>query len=130
MGMSIAETVRLQTLERQVAEVPELKARIEALEAQRAATQPVQHASRAVPAPLQQINTTRQGRRARLCEAIASILARSRHPDSLTGKDVEQALAGAGFEPMPKARTVRLRLAEVRAEMATHGNTGNCQKTV
>ena len=124
MGMSIAETVRLQTLERQVAELPELKARIEALEAQRTATQPVQHASRAVPAPLQQINTTRQGRRARLCEAIASILARSRHPDSLTGKDVEQALAGAAFEPMPKARTVRLRLAEVRAKRQHSGTTG------
>ena len=124
MGMSIAETVRLQTLERQVAELPELKARIEALEAQRAATQPVQHASRAVPAPLQQINTTRQGRRARLCEAIASILARSRHPDSLTGKDVEQALADGGFEPMPKARTVRLRLAEVRAKRQHSGTTG------
>lgn len=127
MGMSITETLRVQTLERQVAE---LQTRIESLEAQRAPTQPVQHASRAVPAPLQQINTTRQGRRARLCNAIASILTRCSHPDSLTGKDVEQALARGGFEPMPKPRTVRLRLAEARAEMATRGNTGNCQKTV
>ena len=126
MSMSIAEALRLQTLER---EVPELRKRLEALERKSAGNHSPQRRAPRAPNQLCDINAARQDRRARLCEAIASILARSRHPESLTGKDVEQTLAGAGFEPMPKPRTVRLRLAEVRQRAATHGNTLCCRKS-
>ena len=129
MSMSITETLRVQTLERKVADLSELKARIDAIEAHLGAPQGAQHVSREIPAPLRRINAFRQTRCNALRTAIANVLAMAPHSESLTAKDVAQALVRAGFEPMPRDRTIRLRLAEARAEMATHGNSGNCQKT-
>ncbi|MHB1870902.1 MAG: hypothetical protein ACYCT1_08615 [Steroidobacteraceae bacterium] len=134
---SIREMLRLQAVERAVEQLPALKqqvedlqARVGALEVHHSQASTVQTATRGLPDPLRQLNASRQGRCNRLREEIRSMLARRPNPHALTGKDVSRALERAGFEPMPSDRTVRLRLAEVRAEMATHGNTGNCQKTV
>ena len=124
--MSIREALRLEALERLVAE---LQARVTALEAQRADAAAMQTPAHARPNPLRKLNASRQTRCNRLRAEIASVLARASDLDSITAKDVAQALASAGIEPMPSDRTVRLRLAEARAEMATRGNTGNCQKT-
>lgn len=155
MGLSITETLRVQSLERQVAEqadriealetqvhqlggrdgnvasasvgapeIAQLAERVQRLEAQIAGTQ---H-TRGAPKRLREINASRQTRCNGLREAIASIVAAHPHPESITAKEAEQALTRAGIAPMPRPRTVRLRLAEALAEMATHGNTGDCQK--
>lgn len=130
MGMSITEALRVQAIERQVAELPELKARITALESSIARGPARRTRAAAIPEPLREINARRQTRCNVLRAAIAKVLARASRPEAIRAKDVAQAIARAGFEPMPRDRTLRLRLAEVRAEMATHGNTWNCQKTV
>ena len=125
----IREMLRLEALERTSAQLQSALASVQAELAALARTRPVQAPERALPAPLHAINAARQARCNALRAALASVLAQVPHPASITAKEVAQALARAGFEPMPRARTVRLRLAEVRAEMATHGNTGNCQKS-
>ncbi len=136
--------VRLAELEKAVEQLPSLKQQVDALSRQvteqaerieglqaRIDNAPAHHVEpRQLPQRLQEINSARQRRCNRLREKIASILTQCQAPDALTGKEVAQALANVGFDPLPKERTVRLRLAEVRAEMATHGNTLNCQKSV
>lgn len=133
MSMAISEAVRLQAVERlaqeQARELAELRARVAALEA-RPSAMPSTHAEHGqLPERLRGINASRHARCNRLREAIASILAQRPDAEAITAKDLAQALGCAGFDQIPRDRTLRLRLAEVRAEMATHGNTLCCQKS-
>jgi len=134
MPMAITELLRLQTVERELIDarrqIAEQAQRIQTLETRLTAARPAPGAAREIPDPLRQINASRQTRCDALRAAIGNVLAMASAPESITAKGVAQELERSGFEPMPRDRTVRLRLAEVRAEMATHGNTGNCQKTV
>ncbi|MGB6487553.1 MAG: hypothetical protein WBE91_11770 [Steroidobacteraceae bacterium] len=100
--MSIAETQLLQ----------DLKRRVEALEAQ--------IAGRPAPAPLAELNASRQTHAQRLREAIASILVADPTAHDLTAKEVGRALERRGFDRLPAERTLRLHLAAVRAATAAH----------
>lgn len=97
--MSIAETQLLQ----------DLKRRVEALEARIAGR----------PAPLAELNASRQTHAQRLREAIASILATDPRAHDLTAKEVGRALKRGGFDRRPAERTLRLHIAAVRAATAT-----------
>ncbi len=133
---SIREMLRLQAVERAVEQLPALKQQVEdlqgrlgALEVQCSHASAEQTAKRGLPDPLRRLNASRQGRCSRLREEIRSILAQCPNPDALTGKELAHALERAGFEPMPKDRTLRTHLAGARASMAAHGRTGNGQKS-
>lgn len=127
MGMSITERLELDAVKRQAGEVPELKARIAALEAAARRTQAAPTPAPALPNQLQQINASRQTRCNALRSAIADVLAQAPHPESITAKELAQALERVGFAPIPRERALRLRLAEVRQRAATRGNTLCCQ---
>lgn len=133
MGMAITEVLRLQAIERLGAELERqlanLDARIQGLEARSAERPALPLPRRVSAAALEAVNGSRKSACDQLRAAIGSVLAAHPHPESITAKDVAQGLARAGFEPMPRDRTLRLRLAEVRAEVATRGNTASCQKS-
>ncbi len=119
MGMSITETLRVQTLERQVAELPELKARIEALEAKLGSEAPGPTSAAVIPEGLRIRNATRRANADRLHAAIAAILANSTHPDALTAKEVVRALEAANFVPLRGRRTIAEHLARLRGRGST-----------
>ncbi len=121
--MSITEALRLQTLERELADARRQAAehaeRIEALEARLAGDVPVQGSAPAAPESLQARNATRQAKAERLTAAIAEILVTAEHPDALTAKEVARALETRNFVPLPARRTIAMHLAQLRGR----GNT-------
>lgn len=133
MSMAITEMLRLQAVERlaqeQARELADLRARVDAVEAGATGTQPAHTEPGQLPERLREINSTRQTACNALRAAIRRIVTHASDPGSITAKAVAQALRRAGYDPLPSERTIRLRLAEVRAEVATHGNTAYCQKT-
>ena len=121
--------LRLEALERTSAQLQSALASVQAELEALAGTRPVQAPGRAIPAPLRAINAARQARCNALRAALTRVLAKVPHPASITAKDVAQELARVGFEPIPSERTVRLRLAEVRAKRQHSGNTLCCRKS-
>lgn len=102
---------RLDTLERQVAELQELVAHLSA-----AGGGALRH-----PEPLRQRNVTQKTEAHRLDAEIAKLL--DGHPlaDELTGRQIREALRCAGYSPLPAERTVRLHLAQIRGNGNTAG---------
>jgi hypothetical protein len=134
---SVEDPSRLVCLERQVAELAQ---RVAALEARAPAAvaplQPPRHshwqdapepaaalmaspdvapAVTHTPQPLASLNASRQAAAERLRGAIGRTLA-SVAPEVLTAERVLQALRKDGFEPLPRVRTVRLHLSAMRGK--------------
>jgi hypothetical protein len=106
MGMAISEWMRLQALERIVAEQQK---RMEALEAQLNGK-----SSSRQPGPLAKQNASRKACAERLHAEIERIAADHPPEQRLTAKHVLKALSRTHGDELPSERTVRLHLAAVR----------------